>query len=179
MSDRREFIHSVIRKQTPNPFQFNSVNMIISALIRQARSCIIGGPVTQTFAFTANRAFAALAANPRNSETPVQHRTEAPPLRALLLDVAGTLLSPSEPAALVIQRYARPYGCTLSELDILKNFRKCAPLFSGPCNNYVRFRMEPDPIARHRMHQSGVIERSFTAPSTPTRFAYASHMHIP
>lgn len=76
------------------------------------------------------RALAALAAH--RAQTPVPAWPEAPQLRALLLDAAGTLLSPSEPAALVIQRHARPYGCKLTELEILKNFRWCAPPAPSP-----------------------------------------------
>ena len=48
-----------------------------------------------------------------------------PQLRGLLLDAAGTLLYPSEPAAAVYRRYARKYGCKLSEPEILTNFRRC------------------------------------------------------
>ena len=106
--------------------KYTNFQMILAALAL-TRSRIIGGPAaTQIIALGRNRAFAALATNCQSPQTQVEHKSETPPLRALLLDAAGTLLSPSEPAALVIQRYARPYGCTLSELEILKNFRKCA-----------------------------------------------------
>ena len=75
-----------------------------------------------------------------------------PKIRALLVDAAGTLISPSEPAAQVVLlplsslfptkdcctdllnhiflfgqvylRHAVPYGCTLTELQILENFRR-------------------------------------------------------
>lgn len=44
--------------------------------------------------------------------------------KGLLLDAAGTLLSPSEPAAEVYLRYAKAYGCSLTEQQILSQFRR-------------------------------------------------------
>ena len=55
----------------------------------------------------------------------------APELKGLLLDAAGTLLYPAEPAEAVYQRYARKYGCDLSETEISTNFRRCAELSGG------------------------------------------------
>ena len=46
-----------------------------------------------------------------------------PPIRALLVDAAGTLVSPSEKAARVYQRFGRPFGVQLSEPEILHRFR--------------------------------------------------------
>jgi hypothetical protein len=96
----------------------------LASLARHARTHMTTSPASAIQA----RALTALAAH--RAQTPVPAWPEAPQLRALLLDAAGTLLSPSEPAALVIQRHARPYGCKLTELEILKNFRWCRP--TGP-----------------------------------------------
>eukprot|EP00887_Chlorella_sp_A99_P004694 scaffold4.g4694.t1 len=46
-----------------------------------------------------------------------------PPFRGLLVDAAGTLLLPSEPAAEVYLRYAARYGCCLTADQILQRFR--------------------------------------------------------
>ncbi|EIE20438.1 HAD-superfamily hydrolase [Coccomyxa subellipsoidea C-169] len=45
-------------------------------------------------------------------------------LRALLVDAAGTLISPSENVAELYLEYARNYGCNLSEREVLANFRR-------------------------------------------------------
>ena len=45
------------------------------------------------------------------------------PIRGLLVDAAGTLLSPSEKAAAVYRRYGLPFGVQLSEAEILHRFR--------------------------------------------------------
>lgn len=50
--------------------------------------------------------------------------SDAPMHKGLLLDAAGTLLSPSEPAAEVYLRFAKAYGCTLTEHQILQRFRR-------------------------------------------------------
>ncbi len=47
-----------------------------------------------------------------------------PAFKAVLVDAAGTLLIPSEPAAQVYLRYASKYGVTLSEQEVLHRFRK-------------------------------------------------------
>jgi len=47
-----------------------------------------------------------------------------PSFRALLVDAAGTLLSPSEPAAEVYLRYGQKYGVRLSQQDILERYRE-------------------------------------------------------
>lgn len=46
-----------------------------------------------------------------------------PTFKALLVDAAGTLLIPSEPAAEVYLRYGQKYGVNLSEEEILMRFR--------------------------------------------------------
>ena len=51
-----------------------------------------------------------------------------PPIRALLVDAAGTLVSPSEKAAHVYQRFGKPYGVQLSEPEILHRFRMCVSM---------------------------------------------------
>jgi REG-2-like HAD superfamily hydrolase len=45
-------------------------------------------------------------------------------VKGLLLDVAGTLLSPSEKMTDVYTRYGAPYGVRLSEREMLRNFRR-------------------------------------------------------
>ncbi|BDA50706.1 probable haloacid dehalogenase-like hydrolase domain-containing protein [Coccomyxa sp. Obi] len=52
------------------------------------------------------------------------HEPQTTPLRALLVDAAGTLIYPSEPISQVYLEYARPYGCKFSEKEILDNFRR-------------------------------------------------------
>lgn len=47
-----------------------------------------------------------------------------PIFKALLVDAAGTLLIPSEPAAEVYLRYGRKHGVMLSEGEVLERFRK-------------------------------------------------------
>ncbi len=51
------------------------------------------------------------------------------PIKALLVDAAGTLISPSESVAAVYLDYARHFGCSLTEAQILQNFRKA---FASP-----------------------------------------------
>ena len=46
-----------------------------------------------------------------------------PPIRALLVDAAGTLVSTSEEDSAVYQRFGRPYGVQLSEQEILHRFK--------------------------------------------------------
>ena len=50
--------------------------------------------------------------------------THVTPIKALLVDAAGTLISPSENVAAIYLKYARQYGCTFTEAQILQNFRK-------------------------------------------------------
>jgi hypothetical protein len=60
------------------------------------------------------------------------------PIRALLVDAAGTLVSPSEKAAHVYQRFGKPYGVQLSEPEILHRFRLCVCMggcFSPECSD--------------------------------------------
>lgn len=52
------------------------------------------------------------------------HEPQTTPLRALLVDAAGTLIYPSEPISQVYLEYARPYGCKKSEKEVLDNFRR-------------------------------------------------------
>lgn len=63
---------------------------------------------------------------------------ELPKLRGVLIDAAGTLLSPSEPAAAVYLRYGQKYGVNISEREILQRFRRAynAP-WGGSSNRYV------------------------------------------
>ena len=94
---------------------------------------------------------------------------QLPRLRGLLLDAAGTLLYPSEPAAAVYHRYACKYGCRLSETEILTNFRRCAspPVGSWP----TRWRNES---ARGHWHATTASKPCrpgiFTAPSACRAF---------
>ncbi len=114
---------------------------------------------------SANRAFASalLRRNlaPKSSCIAVRSMAAHPAVhdymprpKGLLLDAAGTLISPSEPAAEVRQaaycdasgqsplvlfgrervcaplqvylRFAGRYGCKLSEAEVLRNFRRCS-----------------------------------------------------
>lgn len=47
-----------------------------------------------------------------------------PCYRAVLVDAAGTFLIPSESVSAVYLRYARPYGCKLSDAEVLARFRR-------------------------------------------------------
>ena len=47
-----------------------------------------------------------------------------PQVKALLVDAAGTLLSPSEPAAAVYLRYGSKYGVTLDPREVLRRYRE-------------------------------------------------------
>jgi hypothetical protein len=47
-----------------------------------------------------------------------------PPYHAVLIDAAGTLLSPSENVADVYLKYAQKHGCTLSTQELLEGFRR-------------------------------------------------------
>jgi REG-2-like HAD superfamily hydrolase len=87
----------------------------------------------------AARGFAAAAAAAHRP-----HGGDAPLFRGVLIDAAGTLLVPSEPSAGVYLRYAKHYGVTLSEAEILHRYRRC-----------VRNRGVPQPHSR--------------APSSPTQ----------
>lgn len=58
--------------------------------------------------------------------------------RALLVDAAGTLLIPSEPAAEVYLRYGAKYGVTLSAKEVLLRFRKSYNLpWTSTAQRYV------------------------------------------
>lgn len=50
-------------------------------------------------------------------------RNMSPAVRGLLVDAAGTLISPSENTAAVYCRYGRPFGVNLPEAEILQRFR--------------------------------------------------------
>ncbi|GIL63072.1 hypothetical protein Vafri_17046 [Volvox africanus] len=53
--------------------------------------------------------------------------------RAVLVDAAGTFLLPSEPVSTVYLRYASPYGCQLSDEEVLARFRRAYNLpWPGP-----------------------------------------------
>ncbi|KAK9823496.1 hypothetical protein WJX72_003164 [[Myrmecia] bisecta] len=71
---------------------------------------------------------AAAYSNLRALHLAMQHGSEShfyePHYKALLVDAAGTLLVPSEPAAQVYLRYGTSFGCTLTELEILQRFRR-------------------------------------------------------
>ena len=47
-----------------------------------------------------------------------------PAVRGLLVDAAGTLISPSERTSAVYRRYGEPFGVDISEGEILARFRK-------------------------------------------------------
>ena len=61
-----------------------------------------------------------------------------PNFRALLVDAAGTLLSPTEPAAAVYLRYGRKYGVALSEAEVLRRYRQAySTPWAGSTIRYV------------------------------------------
>jgi len=51
------------------------------------------------------------------------HNHFLPNIKALFVDAAGTLLSPSEPAAQVYLRYGANYGVSMSEEEVLRRYR--------------------------------------------------------
>lgn len=75
-----------------------------------------------------------------------------PPFRGLLVDAAGTLLSPSEPAAEVYLRYASKYGCCLSSNEILHRFRSA---YNKPwADSRIRYVDDGRPFWRHIVKMS-------------------------
>jgi hypothetical protein len=54
-----------------------------------------------------------------------QFSNDEPAFKGVLIDAAGTLLVPSESSADVYLRYARQYGVTLSEKEVLQRYRRC------------------------------------------------------
>lgn len=90
---------------------------------------------------------------------PVMARPLPNPLyQALLVDAAGTLIYPSEPAARVYQRYAAKYGCTLSEGEILARYRRA---YNAPFRHWrIRFEGDARPFWRHIIAQSTGVEAS-------------------
>lgn len=70
-----------------------------------------------------------------------------PAYEAVLIDAAGTLLSPSEPVAEVYLNYANKYGCKLTEDDILKGFRRA---YNMPwTQSQLRYVGDARPFWRH------------------------------
>lgn len=80
------------------------------------------------------------------SDTPVSrpqrdryHDYLLPQFRGLLVDAAGTLLQPSEPAAEVYQRYASKYGLRLTGKQILERYRSAySKPWAGSSIRYVQ-----------------------------------------
>lgn len=79
------------------------------------------------------RTFAASASESRSvqaKEATQEHQTPSfseylqPTFHALFVDAAGTLLSPSEPAAEVYLRYGKRYGVDLEEKEVLMRYRR-------------------------------------------------------
>lgn len=62
--------------------------------------------------------------SPQAQHHPSPHFITAAPTTALLVDAAGTLLHPSEPAAAVYRRYALQHGVSLPEQEILARYRR-------------------------------------------------------
>ncbi|PSC73910.1 haloacid dehalogenase-like hydrolase domain-containing 3 [Micractinium conductrix] len=83
---------------------------------------------------------------------PTNLREFQPRFKGLLVDAAGTLLSPSEPAAEVYLRYARKYGCDLSPLEVLQRFRAA---YNTPWGqSTIRYVGDGRPFWRHIVFQS-------------------------
>lgn len=85
-------------------------------------------PAAATAAFTAQQqaCFSARTAwqtSPVSDHHHRHHLNLAPRFRAVLIDAAGTLILPSEPAALVYLRYAAKYGVELDEKEVLARYR--------------------------------------------------------
>ncbi|KAL4445769.1 hypothetical protein ABPG77_008968 [Micractinium sp. CCAP 211/92] len=75
-----------------------------------------------------------------------------PRFKGLLVDAAGTLLSPSEPAAEVYLRYAKQYGCTLNAQEVLRRYRQA---YNTPWGkSTIRYVGDGRPFWRHIVFES-------------------------
>lgn len=82
-----------------------------------------------------------------------------PPFRGLLVDAAGTLLLPSEPAAEVYLRYAARYGCCLTADQILQRFRVA---YNTPWpDSAIRYVEDGRPFWRFIVRESTGCEAAF------------------
>jgi hypothetical protein len=75
-----------------------------------------------------------------------------PRLQGLLVDAAGTLLWPVEPAAEVYLRFARRYGCTYSADEVLQRFRAAYGTPWG--QSTIRYVGDGRPFWRHIVQAS-------------------------
>ncbi|KAL4425845.1 hypothetical protein ABPG75_009861 [Micractinium tetrahymenae] len=75
-----------------------------------------------------------------------------PRFRGLLVDAAGTLLSPSEPAAEVYLRYAKKYGCNLNPQEVLQRYRQAYNTPWG--HSTIRYVGDGRPFWRHIVFES-------------------------
>mmetsp|Transcript_14977 Transcript_14977/g.32461 ORF Transcript_14977/g.32461 Transcript_14977/m.32461 type:complete len:292 (+) Transcript_14977:149-1024(+) len=88
--------------------------------------------------------------SPRSWTLERQYRL--PRIRGLLVDAAGTLVSPSEPAAAVYLRYGSAYGVNLSEKQVLQNFRRA---YNTPwAGSNIRYVGDGKPFWRHIVAES-------------------------
>lgn len=72
--------------------------------------------------------------------------------KAALIDAAGTLLQPSEPAALVYLRAAAKYGVVLSEREVLHRFRRA---YNTPWeHSHIRYVGDGRPFWKYIVAQS-------------------------
>ncbi|GAB4823833.1 hypothetical protein N2152v2_010879 [Parachlorella kessleri] len=75
-----------------------------------------------------------------------------PRCKALLVDAAGTLLSPAEPAAQVYLRYAAPAGVCMAEWEVLQRFRRA---YNTPWGrSTIRYVGDGKPFWRHIVMES-------------------------
>ncbi|KAF8068398.1 kin-1 [Scenedesmus sp. PABB004] len=71
--------------------------------------------------------------------------------KALLVDAAGTLLLPAERMTGVYLRYAQPYGCALSDDEVLQRFRRA---YNTPWRGPLRYVGDGRPFWRFIVQQS-------------------------
>jgi FMN phosphatase YigB (HAD superfamily) len=75
-----------------------------------------------------------------------------PVFKGLLVDAAGTLLCPSEPAAEVYLRIAKKYGCDLSADEVLRRYRRA---YNTPWGgSTIRYVGDGRPFWRHIVTKS-------------------------
>lgn len=106
-------------------------NPCLPRLLRQSGSAnrLLGVPGWQEMCNAAKTVHTAVdySGNPSSTSTAHVHGMLSPcltPVRAVLLDAAGTLLVPSESTAGVYLRYASKYGVRLTEQEVLARFRR-------------------------------------------------------
>lgn len=90
---------------------------LVASVVAGSLRRVSGGPLPQRPGLAAAGDAALCGASVIGSPS---HRASH---RALLLDAAGTLLKPSEPAARVYKRFGSKYGVSVGEAEILSRYR--------------------------------------------------------